>query len=223
MTINQQNDSNILYCIPGVGANERLFEKLLVEGIVFKVITPIEPIGNESLSNYIDRFITKFPAEGRIWLFGQSFGGMLAQEIARKRPEINLIIANSFRKKQGLAGYLRVLGNPSFVKLLPASIFGNSRLLIPQLFGGSTAAHTKVIKEMMRSQSGTYIKWAILQLMQWDPNGSSYIALNLAGEKDYITPAKYATGAIVIPKAGHIMLFTHAEEVNEILKNYFQN
>jgi len=212
-----------IYCIPGVGANERLFEKLVIEGWELKVIAPIEPLDNESLSNYIDRFITKFPAEGRIWLFGQSFGGMLAQEIAKKRPEINLIIANSFRNKQGLAGFLRVLGNPRFVKLLPASLFGNPRFLIPQLFGGNTAAHTKVIQEMMRSQSGTYTKWAILKLMQWQPNGSPYIALNITGQKDYITPAKYATGAIVIPKAGHIMLFTHPKEVNKALETFFQN
>ena len=126
-----------------MGANGRLFERLHIAGVHFEVVMPIIPTYQEPLGSYINRFLECFPADVSIWILGQSFGGMLGQEIAKVRPDTNLIITNSFQNNQGLSKVIQWVGNkPDLVNLIPAKLLNNPKLQIPALHGSTCLLYT---------------------------------------------------------------------------------
>lgn len=212
-----------IYCIPGVGANERLFERLQIAGVHFEVVMPIMPSYQEPLSSYVNRFLEHFPAEGSIWILGQSFGGMLGQEIAKVRPDTNLIITNSFQDNTGLSKVIQWVGNkPDLVNLIPAKLLNNPKLQIPALHGSTSKADDALVAEMLASQDPEYLRWAIWSLLQWKPKVKAPIRLILEGSADYVTPPTKAPGTIQINGGGHIMAFTHSKEVSEAIQKYLE-
>jgi pimeloyl-ACP methyl ester carboxylesterase len=211
-----------IYCIPGVGANERLFERLHIAGVHFEVVMPIMPEYQEPLAHYVNRFLEYFPSEGSIWILGQSFGGMLGQEIAKVRPNTSLIITNSFQDNTGLSKVIQWAGKPELINLIPGHFFNNPKLQIPALHGSSSKQDDALVVDMLASQDPEYLRWAIWSLVQWKPVIKAPIKLILEGESDYVTPPTKAPGTIQIAGGGHIMAFTHAKAVSEAIQKYLE-
>ena len=49
----------IIYCIPGLGLDHRLFEKLSISGVELKYIDYIEPLSDEPIAGYAKRLSEK--------------------------------------------------------------------------------------------------------------------------------------------------------------------
>jgi pimeloyl-ACP methyl ester carboxylesterase len=205
-----------------VGANERLFERLQIAGVHFEVVMPIMPTNQEPLAHYVNRFLEYFPSEGSIWILGQSFGGMLGQEIAKVRPDTNVIITNSFQDNSGLTKIIPWIGRSELLNLIPDKLLNNPSFQIPVLHGSSSKEHDTVVAEMLASQDPDYLRWAIWSLAHWTPKVKAPIRLILEGSVDYVTPPTKAPGTIQINGGGHIMAFTHAKEVSEAIQKYLE-
>jgi pimeloyl-ACP methyl ester carboxylesterase len=212
-----------IYCIPGVGANERLFERLHIAGVHFEVVMPIMPEYQEPLAHYVNRFLEYFPSDGNIWILGQSFGGMLGQEIAKVRPNTSLIITNSFQDNAGLSKVIQWAGSrPEWINLIPSKLLNNPKFQIPALHGSSSKQDDALVAEMLASQDPEYLRWAIWSLLQWKPKVKAPIRLILEGGADYVTPPTKAPGTIQIAGGGHIMAHTHSQAVSEAIQKYLE-
>ena len=80
-----------IYCISGLGADERAFSKLNIKGFELKVIRWLMPIKDETLPEYASRMRQDIDDDNPI-LMGLSFGGMLCTEIAKQVPVKKIII-----------------------------------------------------------------------------------------------------------------------------------
>ncbi|MBK7885618.1 MAG: hypothetical protein IPJ81_18875 [Chitinophagaceae bacterium] len=74
-----------IYCISGLGADERVFTKINIEGYQLKVIPWLTPLRNETLPQYATRMRSNIEEENPV-MMGLSFGGMVSIEIAKQIP-----------------------------------------------------------------------------------------------------------------------------------------
>ncbi len=59
----------VLYCIPGLGADERLFSKIRSNEFDVEVLNWIEPYENESLQSYAARLLNRYVKQNNPLLF----------------------------------------------------------------------------------------------------------------------------------------------------------
>ncbi|HEY6953910.1 MAG TPA: alpha/beta hydrolase, partial [Flavisolibacter sp.] len=83
-----------IYCISGLGADEKAFERLEVRGCALQHINTLPPIENESLSAYAARMFEQVKEENPI-ILGISFGGMIAIEMAKQSAIQKLILVST--------------------------------------------------------------------------------------------------------------------------------
>lgn len=86
-----------IYCIPGLGADHRLFSKLKLEA----ELIPVEYITAESddtAQSYAAKLLTQIKEENPI-LMGVSLGGILAIEISKLIPVKKLILISTVKSK----------------------------------------------------------------------------------------------------------------------------
>ncbi|HYE53752.1 MAG TPA: hypothetical protein VD996_02880, partial [Chitinophagaceae bacterium] len=62
------------------------------------------------------------------------------------------------------------------------------------------------------------IKWAMGAIVNWDNDCIPEDCIHIHGRGDLLLPARFTKPKHVIAKAGHMMIMTHAEEINAILR-----
>ena len=73
-----------VYCIPGMGVNERLFRNLKLNNCNILHIKWETPFKNESLPDYAMRLSKQMDTTKPFVLIGVSFGGMCSVEISKQ-------------------------------------------------------------------------------------------------------------------------------------------
>src|SRR4051794_38398999 len=97
-----------IYCISGLGANEKVFQFLdlsFAKPVFIHWLTPIE---NETLPQYAMRLKEEFITEPAPIIFGLSLGGMMAVEIAKAIPSSKAILISSAKTKKEIPFYWRM-------------------------------------------------------------------------------------------------------------------
>jgi hypothetical protein len=64
----------------------------------------------------------------------------------------------------------------------------------------------------------SFIRWAVDAIMQWDAGNDPVEYIHIHGTHDEIFPHRFTRPSISIPKAGHLMIFNRAKEINQLLK-----
>ncbi|MCC6838309.1 MAG: alpha/beta hydrolase, partial [Bacteroidia bacterium] len=84
-----------IYCIPGMGVNERLFRNLKLEGCRIHYIKWLTPFKNETLQQYAIRLSEQIDQSQPFCLIGVSFGGLCAIEISKKLNPAQTFLVSS--------------------------------------------------------------------------------------------------------------------------------
>ena len=78
-----------IYCISGLGADERIFQKLKIKDAELHALQWIRPENNESISQYAMRFKSQINEENPV-ILAVSFGGLITiNGILLKREPIS--------------------------------------------------------------------------------------------------------------------------------------
>ena len=202
------------YCIPGLGADERVFQNLdLPNKSVIKWITP-NP--NESLTSYCNRLLTQIDTSGKFTLLGVSFGGIIACELNRLlpvKPE-KVILISSFVDKIELPLLFRAIGNLGLHKLVPHQLMKPPMWLAYKLFGVTESADKRLLKSIIDDTDTYFLKWAIGQVLNNEAIHAPGNLIRIHGREDKVIP---------IPKncklvdGGHFAIVTHHQSIF----NYF--
>lgn len=141
----------MLYLLPGVGADERLFAGQRA----VRVIRWIAPASaREPLAVYAQRLAAQLRIEEPFDLGGASFGGMIALELARHLSPRTVILFGSSRSPLRIAGLVTMVPDRM---LRPPRIV---RPLIARWFGAKSAVHVQLFNEMLDATSPAFIRWA---------------------------------------------------------------
>jgi len=211
----------IAFDAPGVGGSPAAVYPPTMRGIARVVAGLIHELGHDQVD-----------------VLGLSWGGALAQELARRHPDrVRRLILSAT-----MPGWTSLPGRPAAVSILmsPARYYSTDylRRVAPTLYGGIIAEHPRLLAEHARLREARppttvgYF-WQLSALRRWTSlpwlHRLRQRTLVLAGNDDPIIPLpnsriiahRIPDGRLhVVHGGGHLFLFTRAEEMAGLIKDF---
>jgi pimeloyl-ACP methyl ester carboxylesterase len=212
-----------IYCISGLGADHRVFQKLFVEDAELHYIEWLQPQSpTEPLDAYADRMVQLIKHDDAI-LLGVSFGGMMAIELAKRIKVRAVILIASIKSHQELPWWMKSCGVLKLDQLLPRKplrTYRGFRLIRPlqnYFLGASTTEEKKIANEFRDKVDPVYLKWSINKVLNWKNNWVPGAIYHIHGDRDKLFPIKKIRPTHVIRDGGHFMIMSKYTEISEII------
>jgi len=210
-----------LYCISGLGADERVFANLQIKGYELHHIPWLVPEKNESIEKYAARMAAYFKHESPV-LIGVSFGGMIGIEIARQIPLKKLIIISSIKTKNEMPGWMKIIGRMKLNKLVPFQSYKLAGSIENRRLGISNEEERKMVRAYRRKADPIYVTWAVDKVLNWKNDWQPEHLVHIHGDKDRIFPIQKISPSHIIKDGTHLMIYNRAREIGEFLERELQ-
>jgi pimeloyl-ACP methyl ester carboxylesterase len=206
-----------IYCISGLGADERAFSKLTVEGYNLHVIQWLKPYPKETIVQYAARMREPIGEENPI-LMGLSFGGMICTEIAKQITVEKIILISSIKSLHELPLWMKAVAKLKLNRVVPLKRTSRFSESIQNLFLGiSTPEEKAVVAVSRRKDNKAYIQWSVNEVINWKNNWQHQSTFHIHGDKDRMFPIKRVKATYIIKNAGHFMIMNRADEVSSYI------
>jgi pimeloyl-ACP methyl ester carboxylesterase len=213
-----------LVLFPGLGADERMFQPQRRIPAEIEVPRWIAPEPREPLSRYARRLAETIRTPPPFYLGGVSIGGMIALEVARHLGPLAVFLIASCRSCRSISPLLRLGRHLS--PLVPAGIQKTVMVRLPSFLRASGACTTddqQLVVDMLRDTPPHFLKWGHEALLAWQGPGPLPMSVyHVHGDCDHLIRCPPTGVDRVIPGGGHLINFTHADEVNEFLRLLMQ-
>jgi pimeloyl-ACP methyl ester carboxylesterase len=206
-----------LYIFSGLGADERVFQKLDFSAYSVVFIKWITPIENETIENYASRLLVQITSTRPI-LIGLSFGGMMAVEVAKLIETKKTLLIASAKTSKEIPFYYRFAGKLGIHKMLSAKLLKSSNFLTNWFFGARTRFDKQILKEILIDTDSVFLKWAIDKIVKWSNKTLPANIFHIHGTSDRILPIKFVNFDVEINNGGHLMTLIKPQQLNDILK-----
>lgn len=206
-----------VYCISGLGLDERLFLKTNIRAKRVNYIKWIDPLPHETIEDYARRMLNQVHDEGNIVLIGVSFGGMMAIEMAKLKRIEQVILISSIKQKKELPPFFRLMRKIPLYPLFNQKWRERTKFFWRTFFGLKTEEAKYFFDEMLATTSEKYKIWAIDRMIKWKNTDYPSNLVHIQGTKDLIFPHKYISNPILVKNGTHGMIVSHAAEVNTII------
>jgi len=207
----------VFYLIPGLGADERVFQFLRLAGQVHVLRWLVPQTPHEPLPHYAARLAAAVPAGQACWLVGVSFGGVLAQEVAALRPLARVVLISSFVSPRELPWIGRLARTTGFYRWVPTRLLPLLPRVAQWLFGARNGGEYRLLKQILRDTDLAFTRWAIARLLQW-PGRPWLPIVRIHGRADRLLPAGAALSQHALP-GGHLVIISQAAEISRILND----
>ena len=207
-----------IYCISGLGADERAFQNLKAPGHEFKFIHYLSPQPDEELPHYAERLKLQIDIKVPFALLGVSFGGVVAIELSRIVPAKAVFLISSIPHSLFVPRKLRWaswMGLPKwFSRKLPAKF----DFVLNYAFGAEQEQGRKLLKQIVLDTDPQFLKWALSALNQWYYLEKSN-CIRIHGTRDHLIPLK---GKVHYPiqGGGHWIIYEQGEQISSIIANH---
>jgi pimeloyl-ACP methyl ester carboxylesterase len=207
---------NQIYCISGLGADERIFSKLSLANTRFRYMQWLIPENKETIESYAARMAHQIHHNNPV-IMGVSFGGMMAIEIARVVPTAKVILVSSVKSHQELPQWMKISGKLKLNKLMPPKPAEWMSLLENTFLGAESAEEVALCNEFRKTVHPGYLRWAIEQIVNWRNEWQPPVTYHIHGNKDKIFPLKGILPTHVIRGGGHFMVMNRAPAISTLL------
>ena len=203
-----------IYCISGLGADERAFSKLkILPGYRLQVLPWLKPLPAETIGEYAQR-MSKAIDEKEPLLLGLSFGGIMCTEIAKLLPVHKIIIISSIKTSGELPAWMKTVGLLKLNKIVPLR---STRLSAPfqnRFLGVSNSEDLAVAQSYRKNADINYVKWAVDKVVNWKNNWVHPNTWHIHGDNDKMFPIKKIRANYTLKDGGHFMIMNKAAEVS---------
>lgn len=213
-----------LYCLSGLGADERIFSRLSVPGVEFRYLSWLKPVPNESLRAYTMRLAEGIDEEHPI-LMGLSFGGMVCLELAKILRPSKVILLSSIKSGKELPFWMKACGLCRLDALLPRRQISSIPLIkklrpIQNYFlGAKTEAEKKIANQYRETVDPEYLRWSIHQVLTWKNTEYPAELIQIHGDQDHIFPiGRIEHPTHIIKGGGHFMVMNQHREISAVLQ-----
>ena len=218
LTEKLENALKNIYCISGLGADERVFQKLELQGYQPIHIRWLEPDDRENIADYARRLTAQIKSEKPI-LVGLSFGGIMAIEIAKQIDIEKVILISSTKDCHEIPFYFKMFRWLPIYLLLPARlILWLGKLLASWFFSLETVAERKLFKAILFDTNARFLKWAIHQVVIWKNELIPENIYHIHGEGDRIFPFQFVREDFSVENGGHFMIMNRAELISNLIQ-----
>lgn len=206
-----------VYFIGGIGADRRLFTHVrLPRDFESEYLDWIPFKEGEGIQEYALRLAEAIDTSRPFVLIGLSLGGIMAVEIARQFPPVCTIILGSIPLSAQLPAYFKMARKLRLPELVSGSFIKRSAIF-KRMFTRESRADKLLIRQMIRDADAAFIKWAIQAVLDWHNDVVPTPFWHLHGTRDEMFPIWLTRPTHIIPRGGHLLVMTHAREVNDLL------
>ena len=207
-----------IYLIPGVGANDKIFQNLELPGYEIVHLKWPKHKKNENIETYVRRLLPQIKKDTQPILIGQSFGGLVAIELAKLINPYKTIIISSIKTYHERPIKLLFLNSIKFHRLVPGKLVVKFKFWMNWLLGKLTSHDLKMIEDMLSEADIEFNEWAVDQVIHWKNEEIPANLIHIHGTHDRIFPNFYINDAIWIKGGTHFMVVNRAKEISKIIK-----
>lgn len=208
-----------LYFISGLGADHRAFQKLDLAEFELHHLEWLTQIKDESISSYASRMSQQIESNEPV-ILGLSFGGIIAVEILKYKPQSKLILISSAKTKFEIPWIYRMIGTLRLNKIIPPKLLKSNKWILVKLFGVNDKEAVNLLKNIINDTDAPFLKWAIDKILNWDNMIAPYSIIHIHGSNDRVLPYSNISNAIMVKGGGHFMVFDKSDEVSALIKQY---
>lgn len=209
-----------IYTIPGLGFDHRIFSKIDFGSDKTTHLDWLEPMANESLSEYAQRFSKSIDTKDKIVIVGHSFGGILAQELSRIIDVESIILISSVRHRRELPLYLKMVKPFQLHHFFNKAILNMTLPVWGPFHDYDTKDEQRLFKSMVKGHTNRALKWQLKTISTWkeQPLIKAPNIYQLHGAKDRTLPIKRIEHVdFEIQKGGHFMVYNKPQIIGQIL------
>lgn len=204
-----------VFFLSGLGADRRVFDYLDLPGHQLHHVIWIPPVQGESITEYCQRLIPQIQGNNVI-LVGVSFGGMLAMEIATLVKVDMVILVSSARSPQDIPQYFKLIAKLNLYRVIRPKPIRRANPFLFWLFGVTKKEHKDLLSAIMADTDEPFFAWAVESIPSWKGKIPSCKVIQIHGTNDRVL--SFRSADFVIPRGGHLIIVTHADEISEIIK-----
>ena len=213
-----------IYLISGLGADERLFQYLkFPEDANVEYLEWVNPVNkSESLQAYCQRMTWRMEVGQPHIIIGISFGGIVAQELAKITNPSKVILIASIKHHMELPPYFKAMKSVGLHWILGPKLIKSTTILAKKVFGVGGREATEIFSDMVHKTPDLFIPWAIEKVLQWQKTEITPNLVHIHGTNDLMFPHKYLQpGYTAIQDGTHAMSITMHKEVSQALSEHF--
>jgi len=207
-----------IYLIPGVGANDKIFENLDLAGYEVVHLKWPKHKKHEPIESYVKKLLPQIKKDTQPILIGMSFGGVVAVELAKLVNPYKTIIISSIKTYHERPLKFLFLNSVKFHRLVPGRLAVEFRFWMQWLLGKLTTHDFAMIDEMIKEIDIEFNEWAVDQVIRWRNEEIPVNLTHIHGTRDRIFPHFYIKDAIWIKGGTHFMVVNRAKEISKIIR-----
>jgi len=204
----------------GMGADQRAFQYLQLDGTTCVYLNWIEPLEDEPLRKYALRLVNEVTILPTDVLIGLSMGGLVAQEVAAVFPVKAVILISSLRSGEILQPLFNSAQKLKLLKLVQKDILKKTIVNSAKIFLSKNDHRIQVIVDMLDQFSGSYYKWAMDAVLNWQGANTDCPVYHIHGSKDELFPIALVKHAEIIEGGSHLMVVTRPEEISTCILKF---
>jgi pimeloyl-ACP methyl ester carboxylesterase len=214
----QQLKKPQLFFISGLGADQRAFDRIELEGYEQTHLPWIIPSWNDNMHSYAKKMANPIMEAENPVVIGLSLGGMLASEMTTFIPHMRAILVSSIKSPQERSNVLRM------GRTFPIRRLMHPKLMHKMTFMWSMARGKSLKKQesdhmikMFKDQNDKFLSWAIYHPPKWRGTGDESRIHHIHGTADRMFPIKRIKNAVQVEGGSHLMVYTQGEEVTHLI------
>ena len=150
-------------------------------------------------------------------------GGMVALEMARYLEARACLLIGSIRSREELPKWVRAA--KPLISATPSWLMGTApgaALALRATAGRLAGPRVRSLLEQFGGTSGRFLRWALLAMLRWETLAKplSIPVFHIHGDRDHVLPHRLTRPDVVVRGAGHLLMLTYPEAVNEFLENH---
>jgi len=211
------NLKKTIYLISGLGADERVFQNLYLDGWTVRHISWLPPVENEKIEDYALRLTAQIDTPRPV-ILGVSFGGMIAVEVAKHIDYEQIVLISSVQTYHEIPFCYRLAGRFYLHYLAPSWLLKQANFMTCWFFGMQTPLEKQMLRSILHDTDTQFLKWAMHQIVTWKNTLVPERVTHIHGTNDHILPINNRMRVdYKIERGGHLMVYNRAAEINEIL------
>lgn len=151
-------------------------------------------------------------------LMGLSFGGMLVQELSMYMHPRKTILISTISGKHEQPFRMKISKLFNLYNLIPSKYFNRPSSIAFRLFGAKSEGERELLSEILQDSDPKYIRWALNAIAGWN-NTQTVEAFRIHGSDDQLFPLSSVKPDYVVAGGGHLMVVSHAKEIEQQLLN----
>jgi len=215
-----------IYTVSGLGSNGLVFDRLEFPPEYQMTALPwVLPLDKETIVDYSQRLAEGIDEREDFIILGLSFGGILAQEVAKIKHPRKLFLFNTIKSNSEKPLWIKANKYLKLHKVFPYFILNNTPFVkYASKFLKILNPDRPDIDAAYTLRDRKYTQWAFEQITYWDNRDElPFEVYHFHGNLDLIFPIWNIRHPIRIRQGGHLAIYEKAKQINAILSNLLKN